>query len=366
MRDKITGNSRGFGFVKYVDPATAEKVTGLKDLVLDGRPLEPKPAGAKKGADKEGIPARSKKIFVGGLSLDTTEDEFKKHFGQYGKIVDAVVMVDGFSGRSRGFGFVEYDNEEPVDAVLLQDHVIGGKKVDCKRAIPKQADAGRRRGGPPPRGSRGRRDYDDYYGRRDDYYDDYYDRPPPRRSGGGGGGRGDDQLPPGPNRKLFVSGIPSEATEEQFKEYFKKFGNITEATGLIMDGITGRPKGFGFVVYETDESVEAALKEEQHLLGGKKVEVKRSVNRRRVDGPSRGRGGRGSGGGPPPPRGPRGRRPPPPRGYRDYYDDYYYDDYYEDRYDYPPYDYDRGGPSGPPYDYAPRPSARPDRGYYPY
>jgi hypothetical protein len=52
----------------------------------------------------EGSRPRIKKIFVGGLATDTTEEGFKSHFEQFGKIVEAQIMVDHVSGRSRGFG----------------------------------------------------------------------------------------------------------------------------------------------------------------------------------------------------------------------------------------------------------------------
>jgi len=79
-----------------------------------------------------------KKIFVGGLSIKTTQEEFKQHFAQFGNIVNAVIMMDSQSRRSRGFGFVTYDSESVVDNVLARTHVLNGKSVELKRAIPKE------------------------------------------------------------------------------------------------------------------------------------------------------------------------------------------------------------------------------------
>jgi len=61
-----------------------------------------------------GVPAKpleSKKIFVGGLAATVTEEAFRSYFEKYGRITDAVVMMDRTTQRSRGFGFVTYDQE---------------------------------------------------------------------------------------------------------------------------------------------------------------------------------------------------------------------------------------------------------------
>jgi len=94
------------------------------------------------------VPFEQKKIFVGGLSIKTTQDEFKAHFAQFGTVVNAVIMMDSQSRRSRGFGFVTYDSESVVDTVLARTHVLNGKPVELKRAIPKEKIAP----GPSPSG----------------------------------------------------------------------------------------------------------------------------------------------------------------------------------------------------------------------
>ena len=63
-------------------------------------------------------PARTKKIFVGGLASTVTESDFRKYFDQFGVITDVVVMYDHNTQRPRGFGFITYDSEEAVDRVL--------------------------------------------------------------------------------------------------------------------------------------------------------------------------------------------------------------------------------------------------------
>uniref|UniRef100_A0A1I8FBG4 RRM domain-containing protein n=1 Tax=Macrostomum lignano TaxID=282301 RepID=A0A1I8FBG4_9PLAT len=75
------------------------------------------------------------KLFIGGLSQLTNETSLRCHFGMYGQVEDAVVMMDSQTGRSRGFGFVKFRDPAVVDAVLeTSDHVIDGKAVDVKQS----------------------------------------------------------------------------------------------------------------------------------------------------------------------------------------------------------------------------------------
>ncbi|VEL40311.1 unnamed protein product, partial [Protopolystoma xenopodis] len=61
-----------------------------------------------------------RKLFIGGLNPQTTESNLREYYGQWGDIVDAVVMKDKRSSRSKGFGFVTYKEPEMVDAAQAQ------------------------------------------------------------------------------------------------------------------------------------------------------------------------------------------------------------------------------------------------------
>ena len=76
----------------------------------------------------------SKKIFVGGLSGDVTDEVFREYFCQFGAVKDAVVMLDRTTDRSRGFGFVTFENDADVEKVLSTENTIMGKWVEVKRA----------------------------------------------------------------------------------------------------------------------------------------------------------------------------------------------------------------------------------------
>ena len=69
------------------------------------------------------------KVFVGGVSWETTEDTLRKHFSSYGSISDAVIMRDRATGRARGFGFVVFSDPSVADTVVLEKHVIEGRTV---------------------------------------------------------------------------------------------------------------------------------------------------------------------------------------------------------------------------------------------
>lgn len=152
MRDRMTGASRGFGFVTFANSMSAEKVLSAPDLTLDGKTVDPKlavprtsmpPRARGPGSPVTGGAApspigRTKKIFVGGLAPETDTNDFRAYFKNFGHVEDAIIMMDHATHRSRGFGFVTFDNEEAVEKVMEnRTHVISSKSVECKRAVPK-------------------------------------------------------------------------------------------------------------------------------------------------------------------------------------------------------------------------------------
>jgi len=69
----------------------------------------------------------AKKIYVGNLSFNTTDDDLSKLFQPFGAVGSARVISDKFTNRSRGFGFVEMDNNEEADKAIAE---LNGKSVD--------------------------------------------------------------------------------------------------------------------------------------------------------------------------------------------------------------------------------------------
>ncbi|XP_012730080.2 cold inducible RNA binding protein b isoform X3 [Fundulus heteroclitus] len=130
------------------------------------------------------------KLFIGGLSFETNEDSLAAAFGKYGTIEKVDVIRDKETGRSRGFGFVKYDNVEDAKDAL---DAMNGKTLDGRAIrVDEAGKGGRSRGGfgSGPRGggynsdrSYGDRSYGDRsFGGGDRSFGGGY------RSGGGGGG----------------------------------------------------------------------------------------------------------------------------------------------------------------------------------
>lgn len=110
-----------------------------------------------------------KKLYIGGLSYDTTDTGLKDAFSQAGEVVSASVITDRVSGRSRGFGFVEMATEEDAQKAI---DMWNGKELDGRTLIVNEAkpreDRPRRTGGfDRDRGGRGGFGGGGYGGRRD-------------------------------------------------------------------------------------------------------------------------------------------------------------------------------------------------------
>ncbi|KAG5834384.1 heterogeneous nuclear ribonucleoprotein D-like [Anguilla rostrata] len=131
--DPITGRSRGFGFVLFKDADSVERVLELKEHKLDGKLIDPKRAKAMKGKEPP------KKVFVGGLSPETSEDQIRDYFGTFGDIDSIELPMDTKTNERRGFCFVTYLEEEPVQKLLENRyHQVGSGKCEIKVAQPKE------------------------------------------------------------------------------------------------------------------------------------------------------------------------------------------------------------------------------------
>lgn len=119
----------------------------------------------------------AKKLYVGNLSYDTSDSALQQLFEQYGTVVSAQIIMDRESGRSKGFGFVEMENDSEAQAAIdgLNQQDFGGRPLTVNEARPREDRGG---GGGGGRGGRG-----GYGGGGGGYGGG--------RSGGGGRDRGD-------------------------------------------------------------------------------------------------------------------------------------------------------------------------------
>jgi RNA recognition motif-containing protein len=122
----------------------------------------------------------AKRIYVGGLPYSATDQDLSDLFASAGSVREAVVVTDKFTGQSKGFGFVEMDNDNEADSAIqsLNGAMMGGRELKVNEARPREA---RPAGGGYGGGYGGGGGYSDYGGGRGGGGRD--------RGGRGGGGR---------------------------------------------------------------------------------------------------------------------------------------------------------------------------------
>jgi RNA recognition motif-containing protein len=111
----------------------------------------------------------AKKLYVGNLSNDVTEEDLKTHFSSLGNVASATIIRDKLTGMGKGFGFVEMETDEAAREAIgkLSGSSLRGKTIVVNEARPRKDQGG------PRRDSRGGGGF----------------RGGPGRMGGGGGGR---------------------------------------------------------------------------------------------------------------------------------------------------------------------------------
>lgn len=82
------------------------------------------------------------KVFLGGLPSNITETDLRMFFGRYGKVMEVVIMYDQEKKKSRGFGFLSFEDEASVDRVTTEHYItLNGKQVEIKKAEPRDGSS---------------------------------------------------------------------------------------------------------------------------------------------------------------------------------------------------------------------------------
>ncbi|XP_060766698.1 heterogeneous nuclear ribonucleoprotein A1a [Neoarius graeffei] len=193
-------------------------------------------------------PEQMRKLFIGGLSFETTDESLRAHFEQWGTLTDCVVMRDPNTKRSRGFGFVTYSSVNEVDAAMdARPHKVDGRAVEPKRAVSRE-----------------------------------------------------DSCRPGAHstvKKIFVGGIKEDTDEEHLRDYFSQFGKIEEVN-IMTEKNSDKRRGFAFITFDDHDSVDRIVIQKYHTVNGHNCEVRKALSREEMNRVSmNNRGGRGGGGG---------------------------------------------------------------------
>lgn len=209
-RDAVTRRSLGYAYVNYNTTVDGEKaLEELNYTLIKGRPCrimwsQRDPALRKTGQGN---------VFIKNLDVAIDNKALHDTFAAFGNILSCKVAQDE-SGASKGYGFVHYETDE--DAAQAIKHVNGmllnEKKVFVGHHIPKK----------------------DRQSKFEEMKANF--------------------------TNIYVKNIPTEATDEEFRELFEKFGDVTSAS-LARDQESGKSRGFGFVNFINHEHAATAVDE---------------------------------------------------------------------------------------------------------
>uniref|UniRef100_G3U1U2 RRM domain-containing protein n=1 Tax=Loxodonta africana TaxID=9785 RepID=G3U1U2_LOXAF len=166
------------------------------------------------------------KMFIGGLSCDTSKQVLFEYLSQFGEIIDFIIKTDPNSGLSRGFGFVLFRNSATVEKVLqLKEHKLDGKTIELKRAKAMEL-----------------------------------------------------KFSP---RKVFVGGLNPSVSEEKIRDYLT-FGMIENIKPFRCDPEQMKDELSVFFPYPDDKPVKKLLETRYHLIGSWWCEIKISLPKKYI------------------------------------------------------------------------------------
>ncbi|MCJ1262721.1 hypothetical protein MMC22_002591 [Lobaria immixta] len=257
--EEDAGSSDSSGSASDSEESSEDEAVASKKRKADTNVV---PAAKKSKTEASGDDSGPKNLFVGQLSWNVDEDWLTREFERFGELSSVRVISDKNTGRSKGFGYVEFVNSDSAAKAQKELH---GTSID-NRAI-------------------------------------NVDFSTPRPDAGGAGGYkertktyGDQRSPP--SDTLFVANIAFEATENTIAEEFGKHGSVI-GVRLPTSMDDGNPKGFGYVQFSSVEEASEALNNMSGAtICGRPIRLDFSTPRSNNsgDGPRGGRGGRGRGG----------------------------------------------------------------------
>eukprot|EP00475_Leptophrys_vorax_P022612 TRINITY_DN3081_c0_g1_i1.p1 TRINITY_DN3081_c0_g1~~TRINITY_DN3081_c0_g1_i1.p1 ORF type:complete len:224 (-),score=78.30 TRINITY_DN3081_c0_g1_i1:192-863(-) len=214
-------------------------------------------------------------VYVGGVSYDASEQDVSEHFSKCGEVVSVRMPTFPDSGRSKGIAFVEFADKAGSDAALdMSDSEFMGRniKVDVARG---KSDRNDRRGG-------GRDRSQERYGGGSKYGSSSYGGS--SSSYGNRGGQERRNRSPAPRQKsepsdsVFIGNLSFQATERDLEDTFADCGRIVSVR-IPNDRNSGRPKGFGYITFDSEASASKALSLSGTDVAGRSVRVDYAASR---------------------------------------------------------------------------------------
>lgn len=133
--DKTTGKSRGYGFITYKHMESAQRALRESSKLIDGRLVVCNLACEGLSSTTVSSDLALRKIYIGGLSPDTSSEILLNFFGRHGEIEEGSVAYDKETNKSRGFGFVTYKTVEAAKkAIDDPNKILGGRNITVKLA----------------------------------------------------------------------------------------------------------------------------------------------------------------------------------------------------------------------------------------
>lgn len=174
-------------------------------------------------------PEQIRKLFIGGLSYNTTEESLSDFFSQWGELTDCVVMQDPSTKRSRGFGFVTFSHAHMVDDCMNnRPHKLDNREVEAKRAVSREESH----------------------------------KPGIHKS----------------VKRMFMGGVKEPITEEDVTNYFSSYGKV-ESVELLTDKASSKKRGFGFVNFDDYDVVDKIVQTRRHVISGVSIEVAKAFSK---------------------------------------------------------------------------------------
>lgn len=124
ITDRVTGRSKGFGYIEFFDKASVPAGLALNGRQLKGQPIQVNPTQAEKNKTMQPtttvttfLPTR---LYVGSLHFNVTEEDIKETFKRFGEIDYINLHVDNDTGRAKGYAFVQFRRPEDTKRALSQ------------------------------------------------------------------------------------------------------------------------------------------------------------------------------------------------------------------------------------------------------